>query len=89
MQIIYKKLEELIPYANNAKKHDDVSAIKNSIKEFGFRQPIVIDNDREWNNKLDAMASEAMGLTIEEYRELQTLETDDAINKFMEEHSKA
>ena len=49
----------------------------------------IIYNDREWNDKLDAMASEAMGLTIEEYRELQTLETDDEINKFMEEHSKA
>lgn len=40
-------IEFLIPYANNAKKHSDeqVSQIAGSIKEFGFNNPILIDND--------------------------------------------
>ncbi len=47
MEIIKKKIDELIPYENNAKKHDELQ-IKNvaeSIKQFGFVQPIVIDKD--------------------------------------------
>lgn len=47
MEIIYLKPGELTPYAKNAKKHpaDQVEHIANSIREFGFRQPIVIDAD--------------------------------------------
>lgn len=47
MEIIYLSPGELIPYEKNAKKHPEsqVERIANSIREFGFRQPIVIDND--------------------------------------------
>ena len=43
------KIEELKPYARNAKKHPDkqIKQIANSIKEFGFNQPIVIDKNKE------------------------------------------
>lgn len=35
---------QLIPYANNAKIHkQNVKLIANSIKQFGFRQPILVD----------------------------------------------
>ena len=45
LEIVYLKPEELTPYAKNAKKHpaEQVDHIANSIKQFGFRQPIVID----------------------------------------------
>jgi ParB-like chromosome segregation protein Spo0J len=45
MKITYLPPEELTPYAANAKKHpeEQVEHIANSIKEFGFRQPIVVD----------------------------------------------
>ena len=44
MQIVYKKIEELKPYENNPRKNDEaVQYVKNSIKEFGFKVPIVID----------------------------------------------
>ena len=44
MQIVYKKIEELKPYENNPRKNDEaVEYVKNSIKEFGFKVPIVID----------------------------------------------
>lgn len=39
--------ELLVPYANNAKKHsqEQVDKIAESIKEFGFLSPCLIDND--------------------------------------------
>lgn len=46
MQIVYKKIEELIPYENNPRFNDDaVEYVAKSIKEFGFKVPIVIDKD--------------------------------------------
>lgn len=47
MNIVYLKPGELTPYPANAKKHpvDQVQHIANSIREFGFRQPIVVDAD--------------------------------------------
>lgn len=45
MEIIYKKVSELIPYARNNKIHSyrQIKLIASSIQEFGFKQPIVID----------------------------------------------
>ena len=46
MEIIEKKLEELKPYENNPRKNDEaVEYVANSIKEFGFKVPIVIDKN--------------------------------------------
>lgn len=46
MEIINKKLDELKPYENNPRFNDDaVEYVANSIKEFGFKVPIVIDKD--------------------------------------------
>lgn len=46
MEIINKKLEDLKPYENNPRFNDDaVEYVANSIKEFGFRVPIVIDKN--------------------------------------------
>lgn len=47
MKIVYLSPDELTPYSRNAKIHPDeqVQLIANSIREFGFRQPIVIDAD--------------------------------------------
>lgn len=45
MQIIERKTDELIPYERNQKKHDDkqIRNVANSIKRFGWQQPIVVD----------------------------------------------
>ena len=45
MQIIQKKLADIVPYANNTKKHDEtqIKNVAESIKQYGFVQPIVID----------------------------------------------
>jgi len=46
MEIVEKKVSELIPYENNPRFNDDaVDYVANSIKEFGFKVPIVIDKD--------------------------------------------
>lgn len=46
MNIVEKKLNELKPYENNPRINDEaVKIAKNSIEEFGFKVPIVIDKD--------------------------------------------
>lgn len=46
MEIIYKPVSDLIPYENNPRKNDDaVDYVANSIKEFGFKVPIIVSSD--------------------------------------------
>jgi len=46
MKIELVKPDKLIPYDKNPRKNDSaIRVIKNSIKEFGFRQPIVVDEN--------------------------------------------
>lgn len=46
MQIQQMSIHEIVPYENNARFNDEaVDYVKNSIKEFGFQQPIVVDKD--------------------------------------------
>ena len=48
LQIQYRSIESLIPYANNARTHSDeqVAQIAASIAEFGFNNPILVDGHR-------------------------------------------
>lgn len=65
MEIINKKLDEIKIYEKNPRKNDDaVEGVANSIKEFGFKVPIIIDK----NNVIVAghtryKASKKLGLT--------------------------
>ena len=47
MQIEYFKIDEIIPYANNPRKNDGeaVDRVAASIKEYGFKSPIIVDKD--------------------------------------------
>lgn len=47
MQIEYIPIKQIKPYKANAKKHppEQVEHIANSIREFGWQQPLVIDKD--------------------------------------------
>ena len=47
MDVVQRKLSEIVPYAKNAKKHDkkQISNVAESIKQYGFVQPVVIDRD--------------------------------------------
>ena len=47
-RMFYKKTDELIPYVNNPRNNDQaVDAVASSIKNFGFKVPIVIDSKNE------------------------------------------
>lgn len=47
MDIIQKKISDIVPYAKNAKKHDkkQIDNVAESIRKYGFVQPVVIDHD--------------------------------------------
>ena len=46
LQIIEKNITEITPYEKNPRKNDEaVEYVANSIKEFGFKVPIVIDKN--------------------------------------------
>ena len=61
-----KPIDEIVAYENNPRKNDDaVEAVSNSIHEFGFKVPIIIDK----NNVIVAghtrlKASRKLGLTM-------------------------
>ena len=48
LNIEYRPVDSLIPYANNARTHSEeqVAQIAASIREFGFTNPILVDGDR-------------------------------------------
>lgn len=47
LQIVYKPTADLIPYVNNSRTHSDeqITQVASSIKEFGFTNPILVDED--------------------------------------------
>ena len=49
MEIQEIKIEQIKPYKNNAKKHSEtqIANVAESIKQFGWAQPIVLDSNKE------------------------------------------
>ena len=46
LNVTQMKVSDLIEYENNPRKNDDaVSAVARSIKEFGFKVPVIIDSN--------------------------------------------
>ena len=46
LEIEYMNVDDIIPYENNPRKNDEaVEKVANSIKEFGFKVPIIIDKE--------------------------------------------
>ena len=47
MEVKNRKLSSITAYGKNAKKHDktQINNVAESIKQYGFVQPIVIDRD--------------------------------------------
>ena len=64
MQIVEKELSWLKPYANNPRDNESaVEPVANSIKEFGFKVPIVATSDGEIiNGHTRFKASKSLGL---------------------------
>lgn len=48
LQIEYVKIEDIVPYKNNPRNNDKaVEIVEKSIKEFGFKNPIILDKNNE------------------------------------------
>ena len=64
MNVVEMKLADLIPYENNPRKNKDaVQYVANSIKEFGFKVPIIIDRENVIvAGHTRALAAEELGL---------------------------
>ena len=64
METIIKKVSELIPYINNPRNNDNaVDAVASSIKNFGFKIPIVVDSNNEIiNGHTRLKAAQKLGL---------------------------
>lgn len=46
MTVVDMPVSQVIPYENNARKNDEaVAKVAESIREFGFKNPIIIDKD--------------------------------------------
>lgn len=47
MNVVMRRIDELIPYERNQKKHDEkqIRNVANSLKRFGWKQPIVVDKN--------------------------------------------
>lgn len=83
LNIEYKQIKELKPYKKNAKKHDktQVEQIANSIKEFGFTQPVIVDE----NNIVVAGHGRILGAKKAGLKEVPTV----CLNDLTEEQIKA
>lgn len=48
MNIVYKSVDDIIPYVNNPRNNEPaVDKVASSIKNFGFKVPIILDKDGE------------------------------------------
>ena len=64
-QLIMVPIDDLIPYANNAKKHGvkQINQIRASLREFGFVTPVLIDFDNNiiaGHGRVEAARAEGM-----------------------------
>ena len=75
MQIVERKIEDLIPYVKNSRTHSEaqIAQIAASIKEFGWTNPILIDGD----NGIIAGHGRVMAARKLKYKQVPTIELKD------------
>lgn len=63
-EIVYKKISKIKPYERNPRKNDSaVDSVAESIKQFGFKNPIIVDKDNVIiSGHTRRLASIALGL---------------------------
>ena len=78
MTIINKNINEIKPYEKNPRKNEEaVKYVANSIKEFGFKVPIVIDN----NNVIVAGHTRLLAAKELKIKEVPCIVADDLTDK--------
>ena len=94
-RIIHKKVSDLKPYKNNSRTHSDhqINQIKNSINEFGFTNPILVNEKNgiiaghgrllaAKELELDKVPCIVLsGLTKEQQKALVIIDFDDALQR--------
>lgn len=80
LKVEYLPKEELKTYANNAKVHtaDQVEAIKKSIQEFGFNDPIAVWKD---NEIIEGHGRLLAAMELEDIKEVPVIRLDDLTDK--------
>jgi site-specific DNA-methyltransferase (adenine-specific) len=75
MQIVERKIEDLIPYVKNSRTHseDQIAQIAASIKEFGWTNPILVDGE----NGIIAGHGRLMAARKLKYKVVPTIELKD------------
>lgn len=75
LKIIYRKVDDLIPYARNARVHSEtqINQIASSIREFGWRTAVLVDGD----NGIIAGHGRVMAALKLGYKEVPTLDGSD------------
>jgi len=75
MQIVQRKIEDLIPYVKNSRTHseDQITQIAASIKEFGWTNPVLVDGD----NGIIAGHGRVMAARKLKFKEVPTIELKD------------
>lgn len=83
IKVTYRNIRELKPYKKNAKKHpkEQVERIANSIKEFGFTQPVLVDK----NDCVVAGHGRILGAKLAGLKQVPTI----CLNDLTEEQIKA
>ena len=71
MKVVEQKIKDLKPYKNNARKHPkrQIEQIAESIKQFGFTYPILIDSD----NVVVCGHGRILGAKLAGYKEVPTI----------------
>ena len=48
LAVVYRSVDELIPYARNARTHSEaqIAQLAGSIREFGFTNPVLLDGEK-------------------------------------------
>lgn len=83
-EIIYKKVSELKLNPNNPRKNDDaVNTVVKSIEKYGFKNPLIIDeNNIVWCGNTRLKASKKMGL-----KEVPCILADDLTEEQIREYA--
>ncbi len=78
LNIEYIPLSEIKPYSNNPRKNKKaVDIVKNSIKQFGFKNPIILDK----NNEIIAGHTRLEASKQLDYKEIPVIWADDLTDK--------
>lgn len=65
LKVVYKNIDEITPYKNNPRKNDNaVEYVKNSIKDFGFEDSNLFEDEENEKDNLDTEYQQLYDKTV-------------------------